>query len=44
MHEEYSLSYIDDRYSSDWVMERLEERLALAEMAGEGDLPPWAVF
>ncbi len=31
-------------FDSHWVMEQLESQLAMAELAGEGDLPDWAVF
>lgn len=44
MNADYSQEYFYGRYDSDWVMEQLERQLALSELAGEGDFPPWAVF
>jgi len=32
------------RRDSDWVMRQLEDYLANAELAGEGDLPEWVSF
>lgn len=28
----------------DWVMSQLEDYLADAEQAGDGDMPPWVTF
>jgi hypothetical protein len=32
------------RYNPDWLMRQLEDQLARADMAGEGDYPDWLSF